>query len=73
MLLCRTCKTCFSERKGTSLFGSQLSGAKVAFMRQCLAEGKSVRETARLTRVNRNTVVRYSRLFRNDGEENDRS
>ena len=66
MLLCRTCKARFSERKGTSLFGSQLPPAKVALMRKCLEEGKSVRETARIIKVNRNTVVRYFRLFRGE-------
>jgi LacI family transcriptional regulator, galactose operon repressor len=66
MLLCRTCKRRFSERKGTTLFGSQLSAAKVALLKQCLAEGKSVREVARLIQVNRNTVVRYGRIFRDE-------
>jgi transposase-like protein len=62
MLLCRTCHARFSERKGTSLFGSQLSAEQVAALLEHLAKGKSVRETARLTGVNRNTVVRYRRL-----------
>lgn len=63
MLLCRTCKQRFSERKGTPLFGSQLAAETVARIVQHLKDGKSIRETARLTGVNRNTVVRYSRLI----------
>lgn len=66
MLVCRTCKRRFSERKGTALFGSQLPAAKIALLKQCFAEGKSVRQVARLTELNRNTVFRYSRLFRNE-------
>jgi LacI family transcriptional regulator len=62
MLLCRTCRTRFSERKGTPLFGSQLEKETVALIIQCLREGKSVRATARVCEVNRNTVVRYARL-----------
>jgi transposase-like protein len=62
MLLCRTCHARFSERKGTPLSGCQLSAEKVAILLKYLAEGKTVRETARLTGVNRNTVVRYRRL-----------
>ena len=64
MLLCRTCKVRFSERKGTALFGSQLSVSQLALLKKCLDEGQSVREVARRIQVNRNTVVRYSRLFR---------
>lgn len=63
MLVCRTCRKRFSERKGTQLFGSQLSAETVARISAFLEEGKSIRETARLTGVNRNTVVRYSQLL----------
>ena len=47
LLYCRTCRYRFSERKGTPLFGSQLSPEKA---------------TARLVGVAPNTVVRYGRL-----------
>src|SRR4051794_7351443 len=63
MLLCHSCGKRFSERKGTILFNSQLSEAKIELLRQYLTEGKSVREIALLIQVNRNTVVRYHRLF----------
>ncbi|MGC8639244.1 MAG: transposase [Isosphaeraceae bacterium] len=70
MLLCRTCKKQFSERKGTAFFGSQLSAAQVALLKQCLTQGRSVREVARLIQVNRNTVARYSRFFRQENAGN---
>jgi LacI family transcriptional regulator len=62
MLYCRTCKARFSERKGTPLFGSQLSEDQALAIFEHLAERNGVRATARLVRVNRNTVVRYARL-----------
>ena len=62
MLYCRTCKGRFSERKGTPLFGSQLTQDKAASLFQHLAERNGVRATARLIGVQPNTVVRYSRL-----------
>jgi LacI family transcriptional regulator len=62
MLYCRTCKARFSERKGTPLFGSQLTEVKALSIFEHLAERTGVRATARLVKVNRNTVVRYSRL-----------
>jgi transposase-like protein len=62
MLYCRTCKARFSERKGTPLFGSQLSEDQALSIFEHLAERTGVRATARLVKVNRNTVVRYARL-----------
>ena len=62
MLYCRTCKGRSSERKGTPLFGSQLTEEKATAIFEHLAERTGVRATARLVKVNRNTVVRYSRL-----------
>ena len=62
LLYCRTCKARFSERKGTPLFGSQLSEDQALSLFEHLAERTGVRATARLVRVNRNTVVRYARL-----------
>ncbi len=73
MLLCRTCKKRFSERKGSPLFGSQLAAETLARIVQHLKDGKGIRETARLTGVNRNTVVRYSQRIGQLGQENDRS
>src|SRR5580693_4487390 len=62
MLYCRSCKARFSERKGTALFGSQLTEEKAVSILEHLAERNGVRATARLVKVNRNTVVRYARL-----------
>jgi LacI family transcriptional regulator len=62
LLYCRTCRARFSERKGTPLFGSKLPEDKAVSLFQHLAERCGVRSTARLLGVNRNTVVRYSRL-----------
>jgi hypothetical protein len=62
MLYCRSCKYRFSERKGTPLFGSQLTEQKAISIFEHLAERNGVRATARLVKVNRNTVVRYARL-----------
>jgi LacI family transcriptional regulator len=62
LLYCRTCKARFSERKGTPLFGSQLTDEQALSIFEHLAERNGVRATARLVKVNRNTVVRYCRL-----------
>ena len=61
LLYCRTCKTRFSERKGTSLFNSRIPDEKVESILNHIQEGCGVRKTARLTGVNKNTVVRYSK------------
>jgi transposase-like protein len=63
LLYCRTCKARFSERKGTPLYRSVLPQEKAIELIEHLAERTGVRATARLTGVNRNTVVRYSRLL----------
>ena len=63
LLYCRTCKARFSERKGTPLFGACLPEAKALELIEHLADRNGVRATARLTGVNRNTVVRYSRSW----------
>jgi transposase-like protein len=62
MLYCRGCKARFSERKGTPLFGSQLTQEQASSIFEHLADRNGVRATARLVKVNRNTVVRYARL-----------
>ena len=62
MLRCQTCKTRFSERKGTPLFGSTLPEEKALSLLQHVGEGCGVRKTSRLTGVHRDTVTRYSRL-----------
>jgi len=61
MLRCRTCKTRFSERKGTPLFDTRLPTEKVVAVLAHVAEGIGTRKTARLTEVHTDTVARYTR------------
>jgi transposase-like protein len=61
MLRCRACRSRFSERKGTPLFGSHLQAEKAVSVLQHIAEGNGVRKTGRLVGVNRETVARYGR------------
>ena len=58
MLYCRTCKKYFSERKGTALWQCRLPDEKAVCVLEHVAEGCGVRQTARLVKVNRNTVSR---------------
>ena len=62
LLYCRTCKSRFSERKGTPLFRMRIDEKKAISMLSHICEGCGVRKTERLVGVNRNTVMRYSRL-----------
>jgi transposase-like protein len=62
ILLCRTCGSRSSERKGTPLFRSHLPEEKVVSILQHLGEGDGVRQTERLVKVHRDTVMRYGRL-----------
>jgi len=62
LLYCRTCKSRFSERKGTPLFRMKIDEQKAISLFEHLSEGCGVRKTGRLVGVNRNTVMRYSRL-----------
>ena len=60
MLACRTCQARFSERKGTALFGARLPHDRALAVFQHLQDGCGVRQTARLTGVDKDTVVRYA-------------
>jgi LacI family transcriptional regulator len=60
MLACRTCQGRFSERKGTALFGSRLAQPQAVAVFRHLQDGCGVRQTARLTGVDKDTVVRYA-------------
>jgi transposase-like protein len=62
MLYCRTCASYFSERKGTPLWQSRLEEKKALSVLEHVAEGCGVRQTARLVKVNKNTVCRLSAL-----------
>ena len=62
MLRCRTCRSRFSERKGTPLFRASLPEEKIVSLMQHVGEGCGVRKTSRLIGVHRDTVTRYSRV-----------
>jgi LacI family transcriptional regulator len=62
ILECRTCKGRFSERKNTPLFRSHLPRDKAVSILEHLNEGCGVRQTERLVKVHRDTVMRYGRL-----------
>ena len=60
MLVCRTCQHRFSERKGTPLFDARLPDDQVVSILEHLRERCGVRQTGRLTGVDKDTVVRYA-------------
>jgi len=57
ILYCRTCKTEFSERKGTALFGTKLPPDKIVAVAEHLKEGCGIRKTSRLTGVSKTGVT----------------
>jgi transposase-like protein len=61
VLRCSTCKSRFSERKGTPLFDTRLPADTVVAVLAHVAEGIGTRKTARLVGVHRDTVTRYIR------------
>ena len=62
ILECRTCGARFSEREGTPLYRSHIPPEKAVSILEHLAEGCGVRQTERLVKVHRDTVMRYGRL-----------
>lgn len=62
MLRCKTCKSRFSETKGTVYYRSHKSKDKVDSMLRHIQEGVGVRKTSRLEKVHRDTITRYGRL-----------
>lgn len=67
-LRCRTCKTEFSERKGTPWYQSRLPFDKGLALARHLAEGDGIRKTSRLVAVGQNTLMRYNRLLGTHGK-----
>src|SRR4029453_14008733 len=57
LLHCRTCGEEFSERRGTALFNTKLPEATAEDIVRHLGEGCSVRATARLVKVAKETVA----------------
>ena len=58
LLRCRTCKTKFSERRNTVFFGLHTNEETIVRVVRCLAEGNSIRATARIMGIDKDTVVR---------------
>lgn len=61
MYRCVDCRRFFSERRFTGYSGLKLPPEKIARIVHCLVEGVSVRATARLVDVQKNTVLRVMR------------
>ena len=49
VLRCSTCRTEFSERKGTALFNTTMEPSRIEAVAACPKEGRGIRKTARLT------------------------
>ena len=62
LLWCRSCNKRFSENRGTVFFDSRLPKEKVISIIEHVAEGCGMRKTARLTDVDPDTVIRYTKL-----------
>lgn len=60
-LRCRGCGEEFSERKATALWNTKVSEEKAVAVAEHLAEGCSLKATARLVRVNASVVRRLNR------------
>jgi LacI family transcriptional regulator len=60
LLICKTCNTRFSERKGTALSGSRLPTEKAINVLKHLQEHCGVRQTSRLTGVDKDAVNRLA-------------
>jgi hypothetical protein len=58
LLCCRSCGTRFSERRNTLFFGLHTDEDTIEQVVRCLAEGKSIRLTAKQMGINKNTVQR---------------
>ena len=57
VVLCKTCKTEFSERKGTPLWGSTMPPEKAEAIASHLKEGCGIRKTARLVGASKDGVT----------------
>jgi hypothetical protein len=62
MLYCSVCGAHFSERKGTVLSGSRLPEDQVVNVLNHLFEQNGIRQTARLTGVNKDVVNRLAKV-----------
>ena len=69
LLCCRDCDAKFSERRGTIFSDSLLPKEKTIAVMEHIAEGVGVRTTGRLTKVNRATVSRLTKLAGEHAEQ----
>ena len=69
LLYCLVCKKSFSEHQGTVFFDSRLPKEKVVSILEHVEEGNGMRKTGRLTKVHRQTVIRYTRLAGQHAEQ----
>jgi len=58
MLQCRTCKKRFAETHNSAFFGSKYPPATIQMIIRCVAEGNSVRTTATILNLDKDTVNR---------------
>lgn len=58
LLRCQTCKSRFSERKGSALFNLKIDPEKAVSILKHLSEGCGIRKTSRLVGVSIGTVAR---------------
>ena len=61
ILYCSTCKSEFSERKGTALFGAMMAPERIVAVAEHLEEGCGIRKTARLTGASKDGVTRIAK------------
>jgi len=66
-LRCRACGYRFSERRGTPIFNLKTDEAKIAKAIRYIAEGHSIRSTARKLGMDKNTLCRILERMRPDG------
>ena len=69
LLRCRTCRSRFSERKGTVLFNSKIDSNQAVSVLEHLSEGCGVRKTSQLTQVSLGTVARLSKKAGNHAKK----
>jgi len=67
-LRCRACGSEFSERKNTALWNTKIAEAKASAVGEHLAEGCSLKGTARLVKVDASTVRRLHQRLGEHGE-----
>jgi len=68
-LRCRCCQGEFSERKNTALWNSKIAEAKAVSVAEHLADGCSIKSTARLVKVDPSTVRRLNRKAGRHGQQ----